>query len=135
MASGLIGVAAVVTSMTFLHLDSSMWLVRFLMFMLGFGIAYVFLPNQAASLATITSAQTGRASTLSTVQRQLGGALGIALVSTVLTIAGTSQNGTDVLPAYRAAFLAAACLAVIGAVCALRVPDRDAEVTMRRRVG
>lgn len=132
MASGLTGVALVVGAMTFLHLDSSLWLVRLLMFLLGFGIAYVFLPNQAASLATITSAQTGRASTLFTVQRQLGGALGIALVSTVLTLVGTGSSNGDVLPAYRVAFLTAALLASIGAACALKVPDRDAAITMRR---
>ncbi len=133
MASGLAGVAVIVTAMTLLNLDSSMWTVRALMFALGFGIAFVFLPNQVASLATITSAQTGRASTLSTVQRQLGGALGIALVSTVLTITGSGHDGVEGIFSYRAAFVVAGLLALVGAVCALRVPDADAAVTMQRR--
>lgn len=133
MASGLAGVTVVVVFMAFLDLDSSLWLVRFAMFMLGFGVAYVFLPNQAASLATITSAQTGRASTLSTVQRQLGGALGVAIVSSVLTIVGTGSEGSGSIAGYRAAFVAAAVLALIGAVCALFVPDADAAETMRVR--
>ena len=42
------------------------------MFFVGFCMAYVFLPNQAASLATISRAQTGRATTLTNVQRQVG---------------------------------------------------------------
>jgi len=133
MASGLAGVTVVVVFMAFLDLDSSLWLVRFAMFMLGFGVAYVFLPNQAASLATITSAQTGRASTLSTVQRQLGGALGVAIVSSVLTIVGTGSGASGSIAGYRAAFVAAAVLALIGAVCALFVPDADAAETMRVR--
>ncbi len=33
--------------------------------------AYIFLPNQAASMATVSRADTGRGSTLFSVQRQL----------------------------------------------------------------
>jgi EmrB/QacA subfamily drug resistance transporter len=133
MASGLAFVAIVIVGLGFLQLDSSIWLVRSLMFLLGVGIAYVFLPNQAASLATISSADMGRASTLFTVQRQLGGALGVAVLSSVLAFVGTSSDGSGDTSAYRAAFIAAAILALIGAGCALFVPDRDAAPTMHRR--
>ena len=71
-------------------------------------------------MATITSAQTGRASTLSMVQRQLGGALGVALLSSVLTIAAASSGidaGRDA-DAYRVAFLGGAVLALLGAAAA-----------------
>jgi hypothetical protein len=112
--------------------------VRALMFMLGVGMANVFLPNQAASLATISREATGRATTLSSVQRQLGAATGIAMVSTVLAAVGAvhvDATGSDVphLAAYRAAFLIAAGLALIGAFLALMVPDRDAASTMQPR--
>ncbi|MGB3327316.1 MAG: DHA2 family efflux MFS transporter permease subunit, partial [Thermomicrobiales bacterium] len=65
MSGGLLFVAVVIASMATIDRDTSLWIVRAQMFLLGFGIAYVFLPNQVASMATITSAQTGRASTLS----------------------------------------------------------------------
>ncbi|MGH2558466.1 MAG: DHA2 family efflux MFS transporter permease subunit [Thermomicrobiales bacterium] len=138
MASGLLFVAASIALISTVGLDTNLWIVRGLMFMLGVGMANVFLPNQAASLATISREATGRATTLSSVQRQLGAATGIAMVSTVLAAVGVAQvdaAGSDVphLAAYRAAFLAAAGFALIGAFLALMVPDRDAASTMRPR--
>ena len=40
-------------------LDTSLWVFRILMFGLGIGMAYVFLPNQAASQATISREDAG----------------------------------------------------------------------------
>ena len=136
MAGGLAWVAIDVVLLCTFGLSGNPWMVRLLMFGLGVGMAYVFLPNQAASLATISSADTGRASTLSSVQRQLGSATGVALLSSVLAGFGpitTTALGTTEpnLFAYRAAFLAAAALSLIGAALALRVPDADAAATMR----
>lgn len=138
MAGGLSWVALDTICLAFLDLHSSPWLVRLLMFGLGVGMAYIFLPSQAASLATISSAETGRASTLSSVQRQLGSALGVAFLSTILAAFGPiTLNAAGVpgphLAAYRAAYLAAAALAVVGALFALRVPDAAAAATMRPR--
>jgi EmrB/QacA subfamily drug resistance transporter len=136
MAGGLAWVAIDVVLLCTFGLSGDPWVVRLLMFGLGVGMAYVFLPNQAASLATISSADTGRASTLSSVQRQLGSATGVALLSSVLAGFGpitTTALGTTEpnLFAYRAAFLAAAALSLTGAALALRVPDADAAATMR----
>jgi EmrB/QacA subfamily drug resistance transporter len=139
MAGGLAGVGIVAAMLSFLDFEGSLWAVRALMFLLGVSMAYIFLPNQVASMATISREATGRASTLFSVQRQLGGAAGVALVSTVLAGIGIATVGTggDVavpnLDAYRFAYLAAAGIAAIGAVLALRVPDADAAVTMRPR--
>jgi len=137
MAAGLTLVAAVILALSFVELSTSAWVVRGLMFCLGVGMSYVFLPNQAASMATISRELTGRASTFWSVQRQLGAAIGVATLSTVLTIVGPTRiNATGEiiphLPAYRAAFLAAAAFAFIGALFSLRVPDEEAAATMRR---
>jgi len=136
MAFGLTWVAFAITLLSFIGADTSAWLVRGLMFMLGTGMAFIFLPNQAASLATITREQTGRATTFMSVQRQLGAAFGVALLSSVLAGVGlTSVDAAGIespnVSAYRAAFLTAAVLAVIGAAFALKVPDADAANTMR----
>ncbi|MGC4106150.1 MAG: MDR family MFS transporter [Thermomicrobiales bacterium] len=134
MSGGLAFVALVIASMATIDHDTSLWIVRAQMFLLGFGIAYVFLPSQVASMATITSAQTGRASTLSMVQRQLGGAIGVALLSSILTIAAASSGieaGLDA-DAYRIAFIGGAVLALIGAGVAQKIPDADAAGTMVR---
>ncbi|MDP9359060.1 MAG: multidrug efflux MFS transporter [Chloroflexota bacterium] len=138
MVGGMSGIATVMALLGLIDLNTSPWLVRLLMFLLGVGMAYIFLPNQAASLATISREDTGRATMFSSVQRQLGAALGVAALSSVLALVGPVQRdaaGAEVphLAAYRAAFLAAASFAAIGALLALRVPDRDAVATMQPR--
>ena len=101
-------------------------------------MAYAFLPLRAAAFATITSASTGRASAFYSAQTQLGAALGVAILGSVLSIFGPttlSANGTvePNLVAYHAAFLTAAVLALIAACFALTVSDHDAAVTMKRK--
>ena len=134
MCGGLIGLSVSIVALATIGLSSSEpWVVRILMFFVGFCMAYVFLPNQAASLATISRAQTGRATTLTNVQRQVGGALGVAVLSSVVAAASTFIDGpTDPTP-YRYALYFAAAFALIGAISALQVPDEEAAETMRPR--
>jgi EmrB/QacA subfamily drug resistance transporter len=139
MAFGGFFVGLVVLGMSTVSLDTNEWVIRGLMFLLGVGMANIFLSNQAASMATISSEMTGRASTFISVQRQIGSALGVAILSTVLNIVGpTVVNAAGIegphLNAYRAAFVAAAAFAFAGSVVALlTIHDSDAESTMRPR--
>ncbi len=137
MAGGMAGLGCVALLLSRLSLEGGPWPVRILMFALGICMAYIFLPNQAASLATISKSETGRASTLFSVQRQLGSAVGIAILGSVMAIVGTTVGGTIGGPpnidAYRGAYLAAAGLAFVGSIMALRVPDREAAHTMVRQ--
>ena len=140
MAFGLVLVAVTITLLGFVGAETNLWVVRVLMFVIGAGMACIFLPNQAASMATISRAQTGGASMLFSVQRQLGAAIGVALLSTVLSMMGpfrVTGDGTRVpnLDAYHAAFFVAAGLALLGALMATFVPDEDAAATMRRGSG
>ena len=139
MAGGLTGVAVAMSLLCLMGGDTTLWLMRVLMFLIGAGMAYSFLPVQAAAFATITPAATGRASAIYNAQRQLGAALGVAVLGTVLSAigpfhisaAGAAQPN---LLAYHIAFLAAAALALTGACIALTVHDRDAAATMQRSV-
>jgi EmrB/QacA subfamily drug resistance transporter len=138
MTFGLIWVALAITLVGSVGISANAWEIRGLMFMLGTGMAFIFLPNQAASLATITREQTGRATTFMSVQRQLGAALGVAILSSILAGFGTTQTnaaGVDSphLVAYQFAFFTAAAIALVGAAFATRVPDEDAAATMRPR--
>ncbi len=140
MSVGLLGVAASIVLMALTQPETNIWVFRVLMFALGAGMACLFLPNQAASLATISIRDTGRATTLTNVQRQLGSALGVALLSSILGVVGAVVVGPSGieepnLTAYRAAFLAAAGLSLIGAIFAQRVPDEEAAETMVRTTG
>lgn len=133
MAGGLVGLTLAILAMALIGLTADPWIIRILMFCVGFSMAYVFLPNQAASLATISRSQTGRATTISNVQRQVGAALGVAALSSVLSIVGSQVSApTDPTP-YRAALLLAACFAITGSLFALFVPDEEAAETMRPR--
>jgi EmrB/QacA subfamily drug resistance transporter len=134
MAGGMAGVGMIALIMSRLTLEGGPWPVRVLMFCLGISMAYIFLPNQAASLATISRSETGRASTLFSVQRQIGSAFGIALLGSVMALVGTTiggaVDGPPNIDAYHAAYMAAAAIAFVGAVFALRVPDSEAVRTM-----
>jgi MFS family permease len=137
MASGLTLVALAMAGMAAIGADTSLWWARLLMLFIGLGMSCVFIPAQAASFATISPEQTGRASTLFNAGRQLGGAVGVAFLTTVLAAAGPTalRAGRIVvnLGAYHAAFLAAAGVALVAVLAALTVRDGDAAATMVRR--
>jgi EmrB/QacA subfamily drug resistance transporter len=136
VACGLVGVAISIGLMTQIGLHTDLWWMRLLMFTMGLAMAQVFISSQAASFATVSRAETGRASSLFNSQRQLGSAVGVAILSTVLALVGTEHvvDGTSVanLTAYHAAFLVAAGIALCGSVAALTIKDADAAATMVR---
>ncbi|GAC1403906.1 MAG: MDR family MFS transporter [Ktedonobacteraceae bacterium] len=136
MVCGLIGVTIVIGLLSLIGPDTSLWLMRVLIFLTGAGMAFAFVPVQTAAFATISSAATGRASALSNALRQLGSALGVAVLGEVLSAVGPTRLSATgkVLPnlaAYHAAFLAAAVLMLIAAGIALAVSDHDAAPSMQ----
>ena len=88
---GLVGVAASIGLLAPLSADSSLWFARALMFTLGFCMAQVFVPAQAVAFATIPPAETGKASTMFNAVRQLGGAVGVAALTTAVVLAGNGS--------------------------------------------
>jgi MFS family permease len=135
MIAGLIGVAATTGSLALVTTSTNLWAVRGVMLLLGVAMANVFTPGQAAAFAGISGAATGRASTLFNASRQLGSALGVAVLSTVIAAVGvTTEAGGRVAPhlaAYHWGFLTAAGLALLAAVVAAQIDDRAAAATMR----
>jgi hypothetical protein len=85
---GLLGVAGFIALLALMGADTSLWWARLILFCVGISMAQVFVPAQAASFATISPADTGRASTLYNASRQLGGAIGVALLTTTIVIVG-----------------------------------------------
>jgi EmrB/QacA subfamily drug resistance transporter len=137
MAGGLVFVAAAMASMAAVGATTSLWWARALMLVIGLGMSCVFIPAQAASFATISPERTGRASTLFNAARQLGGAAGVAVLTTVLAAAGPTRESVGRLVpnlnAYHAGFLAAAAIALAAALAPLTVNDGDAAATLVRR--
>jgi EmrB/QacA subfamily drug resistance transporter len=137
MAGGLTGIATAIGLMALLSAHSSLWWARLLMFAMGFGMAQVMLTTQTASFATISSAATGRASTMFNAARQLGAATGVALLTTAIGLAGATHHVSGHLvanlDAYRAAFLVAAAFCLAGVPFALSIRDADAAATIPAR--
>ncbi|MFL4909258.1 DHA2 family efflux MFS transporter permease subunit [Streptomyces sp. MMS24-I2-30] len=137
VVAGLLIIAAALVSMARADADAGLWLVRLIMLVLGVGVSFVFIPSQAASMASITKAQTGRTSSLFNAGKQLGGAIGVALLSTFLAVAGPTREIAGHVPAdlngYHDAFLAAAAAAVLAIAVALAIRDADAFPTVTRR--
>jgi EmrB/QacA subfamily drug resistance transporter len=137
MISGLVFVSISMASLALVGAGTSLWWARILMFVIGLGQSCMFIPAQAASFATIEPASIGRASTLFNTGRQLGGAVGVALLTTVIaTVGPTRLIGSHVvanLGAYHAGFIAAAIVEVLAILVAMTIKDADAAATMVRR--
>ena len=88
-------------------------------------------------MATIDHARIGRASSVFNAGKQFGGAIGVALLTTVLATAGPTREaaGRTVanLTAFHDGFLAAAAVAVVAVAAALTIRDADAAATMAGR--
>ena len=136
---GLLGAGVVMALLSLMESDTSLWWMRLLIFLARAGMGFSFLSAQTATFATISPRATGQASALANALRQIGSALGVAVVGSALGIVGpTLESATGAvvpnLAAYHAAFLAAAVLEAIAAVFAFTIHDRDAAATMRRQI-
>ena len=136
MAAGLAGVIVTLVLIAQVPLTANLWVMRVLMFVIGFAMAHVFVPGQAASFATVSHAATAPASTLFNAGRQLGGAIGVAVLSTVISAVGVVHvvGGRHVpnATAYHAAFLTAAAIEALALLLVIRVSDKEAAPSMRR---
>ena len=137
MIGGLLGIAVGMGCMSLVGDHTSLWVARGLLLEIGFAMAHVFIPTQAAAFATISQADMGSASTFFNVQRQLGGAIGVAVLTTVLSGVGAAAaavgHPTSHLAGFHAAFLAAAGFALIATMAAATVKDEDAANTIVKR--
>jgi EmrB/QacA subfamily drug resistance transporter len=139
IALGLAGVTTSIGLMSLVGSQTSLWWMRLLMFFLGVAMGQVFVPAQAAAFATISAEATGRASTMFNVARQLGSAIGVAVLTTAVVAVGAMKivagRAAPDLAAYHVAFLVAAGVAAVGAAVALTIHDSDAVSTMTGRGG
>jgi MFS family permease len=134
---GIIGTATSIGLLALLGPTTSLWWARLLMLTLGLSMAQIFVPVQAAAFATITPAATGRASTMFNTIRQLGGAIGVAVLTTAIVLVHpvhlVAGHLTANLTAYRVAFLVAAAICLVGLTAAQRISDADAARTIPPR--
>jgi EmrB/QacA subfamily drug resistance transporter len=134
---GLAGVVVSIALMALIGAQTSLWWMRLLMFVMGFMQAQIFVPGQGAAFATISRASSGRASTMFNAGRQLGGAVGVAVLTTAVVAVGARHvvagHVTPNLTAYHVAFLVAAAVDVVCVLIALTIHDADAASTIPAR--
>ena len=121
----------------FITLHVSLWTLRGLMFSRGMAMSFSFVPLQAATYAKINLADTGRASSIFSTQRQVSAALGVAVLATAYAshMNHSLANGSSVheaqLGGFHFAFLIATILSAVGAIyAAIAIHDEDAAATM-----
>jgi EmrB/QacA subfamily drug resistance transporter len=137
MAAGLTAVAVVLACMSRVNAGpDTLWIMRGLIFVLGYSMSHVFVPAGAAAFASISSSETAHASAIFNSVRQIGGAIGVAVLTTVVAAVGpfhlVGHTLVPQLAAYHAAFLTAAAIALVAAGAALTIRDSDAAPSMRR---
>src|SRR3984957_14748871 len=134
---GLVGLTVMLLVLSRVSLTTSLWEIRGIMFLLGLTMAQIFVPTQAATFAKIPPADTGRASTLFNTGRQVGSAVGVAILSTVLIGIGATHSVAGIvhpnLRGYHVAFAVAAAFALAATALSLAIHDNEAAETMVRR--
>lgn len=96
------------------------------MVVMGAGMAGVFAAAQNLALLGVDPADAGAGSAASNAMNQIGGAVGLAVLTNVFVAAGTSEGGAPTA-GYSAAYLAAAgalAIAVVVAGLVIRTPVR-----------
>jgi EmrB/QacA subfamily drug resistance transporter len=99
--------------------------------LIGVGIGFSFVPISIAALAGVKPAEAGLASGLINTSQQIGGALGIAALSTIATsrtedaLASGTAQATALVDGFTAAFLAGVIIAALGVVTALTLIRRE----------
>ena len=99
--------------------------------LIGIGIGFSFVPITIAALAGVRAAEAGLASGLINTSQQIGGALGIAALSTIATtrtedaLAVGTATPTALVDGFTGAFVAGAIIAGIGIVASLTLIRRD----------
>jgi EmrB/QacA subfamily drug resistance transporter len=99
--------------------------------LIGIGIGFAFVPISIAALAGVQASEAGLASGLINTSQQIGGALGIAALSTIATsrtddaIASGTALPSALVDGFSAAFLTGVGIAALGVVAALTLIRRD----------
>jgi EmrB/QacA subfamily drug resistance transporter len=97
----------------------------------GLGIGFSFVPISIAALAGIQPAEAGLASGLFNTSQQIGGALGIAALSTIASaqtdsaVAAGAALPVALVDGFTAAFVAGVAVAALGILAALTLIRRD----------
>ncbi|MFF3381276.1 MFS transporter [Streptomyces sp. NPDC002680] len=94
------------------------------MIVAGIGMGFVFAPTAAVVLGSVSREHAGKASGANTIVREIGWALGIAVLSTVFVAHGSTDSPQRFVDGLHPAVWAGVVVVFAGAVCALGLPRR-----------
>lgn len=94
MTTGLILVALSLFGLTLITLDSPIWMLLGCFFVFGLGMGNVIAPASTVMQNVLPLARVGAGSAVQNTVRQVGGALGIAIIGTILA----TQYATSAIP-------------------------------------
>jgi DHA2 family integral membrane protein (MFS transporter) len=95
---GMLLIAAMLAAFAGLEADTPIWILEVIFFLMGTGMAHIMTPTSVVIMQALPREKAGSASALSNTFRQVGGALGIAILGSVLSAAYRSGI-EDKLPA------------------------------------
>ncbi len=84
MTGGLILVSLALLGLLFLQLDTPIWMLLVVFFIFGLGMGNVIAPASTVMQNVLPLARAGAGSAVQNTVRQVGGALGVAIIGTVL---------------------------------------------------
>ena len=84
---GMLLIAAMLVAFATLEVDTPIWLLEVIFFLMGTGMAHIMTPTSVVIMQALPREKAGSASALSNTFRQVGGALGIAVLGSVLSTA------------------------------------------------
>ncbi|GHD83804.1 MFS transporter [Streptomyces naganishii JCM 4654] len=91
--AGLLVIAATLASFAAFEADTPIWILEVIFFLMGAGMAHIMTPTSVVIMQALPREKAGSASALSNTFRQVGGALGIAVLGSVLSTA--YRNGIE----------------------------------------
>ena len=95
MTTGLVLVALSLIGLLFVQLDTPLWVILVVFFIFGFGMGNVIAPASTVMQNVLPLARAGAGSAVQNTVRQVGGALGVAIIGTVLA----TQYASRITPA------------------------------------
>jgi EmrB/QacA subfamily drug resistance transporter len=91
VAAGMALVAVVLGSFALLEVDTPYWIVGTLVFLLALGMGNVMAPSTDSVMGAVPEAKAGVGSAMNDVVRQVAGALGVAVIGSIMNTVYRSQ--------------------------------------------
>ncbi|MDC2864275.1 MDR family MFS transporter [Bacillus sp. BP-3] len=130
ISSSLLCAAIVFILLSFVNQETNPWVIRILLFHIGFFLGHSVGSVQCSAFHNIYPSSMGRATTIFNVQNRLGSAIGVAILASLLDVLGNDtvgETGTDntSIAAYQITLIGAAIFLLVALLIALRIRDTD----------